>query len=128
MTYRFVAKNIGVDSGTILLADKDFYGIDHEEIGKKFQKVFLVEPGKYNVKWNIYDTLDGDVEGEGIINITSGKLVVSDPCYIVPTDEGWDKLLEITNYFRKSPEGTVVVDKMGGDGTYDVEMVLEKIS
>lgn len=128
MTYHFVAKNIGVDSGTILLADKDFYGADHEEIGKKFQKVFKVEPGNYKVKWNIVDTLDGDVEGEGVVNITSGKLVVSDPCYIITTDEEWEKLLETTNYFKKEPKGTVVLDSMGGDGIYDVEMILEKIS
>ncbi len=127
MTYHFVARNIGVDSGTILLADKDFYGSDHEEIGKKFQKVFLVEPGTYKVKWNIDDTCDGDVEGEDVVNITSGKLVVSDPCYIIPTDEEWDKLLETTNYFKKEPKGTVVLDSMGGDGIYMVEMVLERV-
>lgn len=127
MTYHFIAKNIGVDSGTILLADKDFYGADHEELGKKFQKAFRVEPGVYKVKWNIENTMMGDVSGDGEINITSGKLVVSDPCYIISTDEEWDKLLEATNYFKKEPEGTVVVDKMGGDGVYDVEMVLEKI-
>ncbi len=127
MTYNLVAKNIGVDSGTILLADKDFYGADHEELGKKFQKVFRVEPGVYKVKWNIDDTMMGDVSGDGEINITSGKLVVSDPCYIISTDEEWDKLLENTNYFKKEPKGTVVVDKMGGDGIYDVEMVLERV-
>ncbi len=127
MTYNLVAKNIGVDSGTILLADKDFYGADQNPIEKKFQKVFRVEPGLYNVKWNIDDTMMGDVSGDGEINITSGKLVVSDPCYIISTDEEWDKLLENTNYFKKEPKGTVVVDKMGGDGIYNVEMVLERV-
>ena len=127
MTYHFVAKNIGVDSGTILLADKDFYDADQKAIEKKFQKVFRVERGLYKVKWNINKTMMGDVSGDGEINITSGKLVVSDPCYIIPTDEEWDKLLETTNYFKKEPEGTVVVDKMGGDGVYDVEMFLERV-
>lgn len=126
MTYHFVAKNIGVDSGTILLADKDFYGADQKPIEKKFQKVFRVEPGMYEVKWNIAKTMMGDVGGIGEVCITSGKLVVSDPCYIVPEDK-WVKLLEDTNYFKNEPKGTVVLDKMGGDGIYNVEIVLEKI-
>ena len=126
MTYNLIARNIGVDSGTILLADKDFYGSDHEEIGNKFQKVFRVEPGNYRVQWKIKTLFDGYVNGVGEVNITSGKLVVSDPCYIVPEDK-WDKLLEDTNYFKSEPKGTVVLDKMGGDGIYKVEMVLEKV-
>ena len=126
MTYNLVARNIGVDSGTILLADKDFYGVDHKEIGKKYQKVFKVEPGNYKVQWKIKDTFDGDVEGVGEVNITSGKLVVSDPCYIVPEDK-WDELLKTTNYFLKKPEGTIVLNRMGGDGVYKVEMILEKV-
>ena len=126
MTYNLVARNIGVDSGTILLADKDFYGEDHKEIGKKYQKVFKVELGNYKVNWKIKDTFDGDVEDVGEVNVTSGKLVVSDPCYIVPEDK-WGKLLEDTNYFEKEPKGTVVLNKMGGDGVYKVEMILERV-
>jgi len=126
MTYHFVARNIGVDSGTIFLADKNFYGFGRKLIGKKYQKVFTVEPGNYKVQWKIKTLFDGYVDGVGEVNITSGKLVVSDPCYIVPEDK-WDKLLEDTNYFKNEPDGTIVLDKMGGDGIYNVEMVLEKI-
>jgi len=126
MTYNLVAKNIGVDSGTILLSDKDFYGKDHQPIGKKFQKVFKVDPGRYKVLWNIDNTFDGKIEGEGVIDITLGKLVVSDPCYIVAEDK-WDDLLETTDYFKNVPVGTIVLDQMGVDGIYDVEMVLERV-
>jgi hypothetical protein len=124
---KFVARDIGVDSGTILLSDIDFYGKDHQPIEKRFQKVFKVDPGRYKVSWNIDNTFDGKIEGEGVINITSGKLVVSDPCYIVAEDK-WDDLLEATKYFENAPDGTIVLNQMGGDGIYDVEMVLEKIS
>ena len=126
MTYNLIARNIGVDSGTILLADKDFYGKYHKPIERKYQKVFRVEPGRYNVEWKIDDTFDGTVDGIGVVNITSGKFVVSDPCYIVEEDK-WEELLETTNYFEKEPEGTVVLNSMGGDGIYKVEMVLEKV-
>jgi len=126
MTYNLIAKNIGVDSGTILLSDVDFYGKDHKPIERKYQKVFRVEPGCYNVEWKIDNTFDGTVDGIGVVNITSGKLVVSDPCYIVEESK-WDELLEMTNYFEKEPEGTVVLNSMGGDGIYEVEMVLEKV-
>jgi hypothetical protein len=126
MTYHFVARNIGVDSGIILLADKDFYGFGRKLIGKRYQKIFNVEPGVYEIKWNINKTMKGDIEGVGTINITSGKFVVSDPCYIVSEDK-WDKLMEDTNYFKNEPKGTVVLDETGGDGVYKVEMVLEKV-
>lgn len=124
---KFVARDIGVDSGTILLSDIDFYGKDHQPIEKRFQKVFKVDPCRYKVSWNIDNTFDGKIEGEGVINITSGKLVVSDPCYIVAEDK-LDDLLEATKYFENAPDGTIVLNQMGGDGIYDVEMVLEKIS
>lgn len=127
MTYHFVARNIGVDSGTILLADKDFYCADHEEIGKKFQKVFRVEPGNYKVQWKIKTLFDGYADGIGEVCITSGKLVVSDPGYIITEDDKWDELLKTTNYFKNEPEGTIVLNQMGGDGIYNVEMVLEKV-
>jgi hypothetical protein len=127
MTYNLVAKNIGVDSGLILLSDKDFYGKDHQPIGSKYQKMFVVEPGEYVLNWTINNTMMGDLKGSGIINIISGRLVVSDPCYIVLEDK-WDELLNITNYFENTPEGTIVLNQMGGDGVYDVGMVLEKIN
>jgi hypothetical protein len=127
MTYNLVAKHIGVDSGTILLADKDFYGKDHQSIGRQYQKMFAVEPGEYKLDWEIKTTFMGDIKGSGIINITSGRFVVSDPCYIVAEDD-WDDLLTTTNYFENAPEGTIVLNRMGGDGIYDVGIVLEKIN
>jgi hypothetical protein len=128
MTYHFVAKNIGVDSGTILLADKDFYGEDYKLTNKIYQKVFKVEPGNYKVQWKIKTLFDGHINGVGNINITSGKLVVSDPGYIITEDDKWDELLKTTNYFEKEPVGTVILNKMGGDGIYNVDMILEMIS
>ena len=127
MTYHFVAKNIGVDSGTILLSDIDFYGADKNLIGKRFQKVFCVEPGNYKVQWRIKTLFDGYVDGVGEVNIISGKLIVSDPCYIITDDNKWNEFLESTDYFKNVPEGTVVLNSMGGDGIYDVKMILEKV-
>ena len=126
MEYNFVANNIAVDAGLILISDKDYYGDSHEPIGRNYQKTFIVKPGKYNLRWKIENTWNGDVEGEGIVNVTSGKLIVSDPCYIIKDDE-WIPTLEKTNYFENEPEGTVVLDSMGGDGTYDVEIQMERV-
>jgi hypothetical protein len=121
-------KDVGVDAGLIIIADLDYF---KKREGYKFEErlsfVHDVDPGEYQVEWKIKDTWNGPVEGVGTLKVTSGKVVVSDPCYLVQDTKGkdnWGKMLDETDFFQTSPEGTVVLDKMGGDGCYNVNIRL----
>lgn len=119
--------DVPVDAGLILISDEKFYEKyegSFEEDNWLMQR-FDVEPGVFKCKWNIPNTWNGDVEGEGLLEITSGKMIVSDPCYLI--DDMWDKVLDDTDYFHNEPDGTVVLNKMGGDGCYNVTIELEKV-
>jgi hypothetical protein len=125
------AKGIPVDAGIIMLSDPEFYnkwkGLVNQKRPDLF-KSFDVKNGKYEVKWKIKKTWNGDVKGEGILEITSGKMIVSDPCYHFHADDSWDNLLNKTDYLKNEPEGTIVLDKMGGDGVYNVQIMLEEVT
>lgn len=122
-------RGVGVDAGIILIADYDFYKQYHGRVDSdnRFVKKFKLPKGTYTVSWGIPNTWHGNVSGTGVLRVTSGLVVVSDPCYVVGEafsgakkyDE-WSKVLEDTKMFRKTPPGTVLLDKMGGDGTYRV--------
>jgi hypothetical protein len=118
-------KDIGVDSGTILLSDDKYYD-KYERRNENLHTILDVENGTYNCKWRIRKTWNGNVSGEGILIIWSGKLVVPDPCYIIG-EKDWHPLLDKTDYFRNPEEGTIILDKMGGDGCYNIELDLKKI-
>jgi len=116
--------NLGVDAGLIIIADLDYFknrpGYKYEE---QLSSLHDINPGLYEVEWRIKNTPNGTVEGSGILKVTSGKVVVSDPCYLIDNESNhWEDLLNETNFFQKVPEGTVVLDKMGGDGCYDVNI------
>lgn len=120
--------NVGVDSGLIIIADLDYF---KKREGYKFEErlssVHNIDPGEYHVEWNIEDTYNGPVEGSGILKVTSGKVVVSDPCYLVQDTKGkdnWGKMLDETDYFQSPPDGTIILDSMGGDGCYNVNIRL----
>lgn len=125
------AKGIPVDAGVIMLSDPEFYNKWKGSLNKErpdLFKSFDVKNGKYEVKWKIKKTWNGDVEGEGVLEITSGKLIVSDPCYHFNNNSSWDDLLNKTDYLKSEPEGTVILDKMGGDGIYNVQIMLEELT
>ena len=128
---KLVADNVGVDSGTIFISDIDFYKkqgereASNEECSPDLIQTFDIEKGVYNIKWKMPNTWNGDVEGTGIVNITSGKLVVADPCYLI-SEERWSPLLDETDYFKKPMDGIVILDKHGGDGGFIVEIELIK--
>ena len=122
---KLIAKQIGVDSGMILISDIAYYGKNHEPIGEKFQEVFDVAPGHYKINWKIKNTWEGTVSGSGIVHITSGKLVVSDPCYII-NENNWLAFCEEVEK-NKHIENAVLLDSMGGDGIYDVEIKIERL-
>jgi hypothetical protein len=124
-------KDIAVDAGIILIADEDYYqryeGLikpNYDKLGKKHD----LQKGKYYVEWKISQTWNGKVSGNGILNVTSGKILICDPCYIISNYNQWDKILNNTNFFKYIPEGTLVLDTMGGDGIYNINISFKKIN
>ena len=85
------------------------------------------ENGKYNINWEIAKSWNGTVGDSGELIVESGKIVVSDPCYHFPDHNEWLKLLDKHDYFQTVPYGCLVLDSMGGDGSYDVNLILSKI-
>lgn len=124
-----IANNICVDAGVILISDESFYekwnGKVLDENNELFKK-FKLENGQYLIKWAINKTWNGKVSGEGFINIDSGIVIVSDPCYHFERDD-WMKLLSSTDYLKSMPEGVMILDSMGGDGEYNVRINFRKI-
>ena len=120
----FKVSGVGVDSGTIMICDESYY----EKYGYKFDERLSfkkkVPNGRYNCSWNIKETWNGDVDGDGILEVTTGVVIISDPCYCV---DHWDQLLNESDTLFNTPEGTVVLDKMGGDGEYEVNISLQRI-
>lgn len=125
-------RGVGVDAGIILVTDYDFYKKYRGRLDSdnEFIKKFKLPIGRYLINWSIPNSNRGYVSGKHeVLEVTSGVVVVSDPCYIVGEAlsgakkyEQWDKVLKDTNFFKKAPLGVVVLDKMGGDGTYTVKL------
>lgn len=132
----FTVKNIGVDSGTIMVADMDYLDVvpspDAEEI-RQCGKIFEVPNGQYNVSYVLPADYDNEeeiiCEGEGKLTVTSGKIFVCDPCYCIGrVNNEWDKYLNDTDCLDNlNTDKAFIIDKMGGDGEYEVILTLEKI-
>lgn len=123
-----IANDISVDAGLILISDDTFYEKYNGSIREDCCKIVEIENGKYSLDWNIDDTYAGDISGENeIIEITSGRIIISDPCYHFD-NENWDKILDDYDFLSITPEGCFIIDEMGGDGTYKVELRLRKIN
>lgn len=121
------ASGIGVDAGIICISDPDYYKrfINEYAEDSMLQNSFDVVPnGKYKCKWKIPDSWNGELEDEKIIEITSGKIVITDPCYVI--DDEWDEFLE-DFYEKRNMDNVIVIDNMGGDGVYEVIIDLERI-
>lgn len=132
-----IVKDVGVDAGMIIVADASIIEKNYE---KEKEKNHIVEfqNGTYNVEVTILDSWNGEVSTSGILKVTSGKIVVTDPCYIIgePYKEwidflkkvysNWDKVETCHNIGLKrnddymKEKGIVIADNMGGDGNYEV--------
>jgi hypothetical protein len=127
MNYQF--RGVGVDAGIIMICDEEYYKKYGYKFDKKLSFKRKVPNGRYNCKWSIPNTWNGSVEGDGVLEVTSGTIIVSDPCYLIQ-DEGnsqaaWDKFLNDTEFGSNPAEGTLILDKMGGDGDYTVNVSLQ---
>ena len=121
--------HIGVDAGMIMICDKDYYKKYGYKFDERISKKRKVPNGKYSCYWNIPNTWNGNVEGDGILEVTSGEIIVSDPCYCIQ-DEGqdiWERFLNTTDFGQNPEPGTVIMESMGGDGEYSVYIKLDKI-
>ena len=132
-TYYFVAKDIGVDAGVIMIGDIEYLDqVSKKDDPETWGRIFNVEPGTYKIDWVIDDTWNGDIHGSAEIKIQSGTMFVCDPCYIIgeerPDKDEWMDWLNKTDYCRNLQTDLVfVIDSMGGDGNYEVELNLTKI-
>jgi len=131
MRLSFTIKNVGVDAGMIMICDEEYYEnfggpIFDEKISKKIE----IEPGKYKVDYHIPETWNGEVKGSGTLVVKSGKVIISDPCYCVESsnDSYWSKFLDETSFGSEEPEGTIIIDSMGGDGEYDVYLSFRSVN
>ena len=121
---KWIAKNIGVDAGMIIIADADYF---EEKLKSRRYSFVDVDAGNYNLHWNIKDTWNGPLKGTERIEIPSGRLIISDPCYLIP-DKDWQDWLDKTYYGKYVEGNAIIINSMGGDGTYDVEFSLKKLN
>ena len=134
-----VADGIGVDAGIIMVGCRSYLDSVPKRRGSKPErtgKVFKVANGNYKIRWKIPHTWNGSKQGTKRITISSGELFVSDPCYLIGNyGKGyntWCKWLDEHYFNPKDQNGknvfesdkAFVIDSMGGDGEYIVEMEL----
>ena len=109
-------KDVGVDAGMIIISDINYYKKYEKRsyIDSDISKIIKIKPGTYKVNWSIDNTWNGDIEGDKLIQVNSGKIVVSDPCYCI-SHENWDKWLEDTD-FGNDVKDALIISKTSGDG------------
>ena len=130
-----VADNIGVDAGIIIVCDLQYLQDKSDLPDVKFLtkmtnlgQILNVPNGKYDLKWSIEDTYNGPVNGQAKIEITTGKLAVIDPCYVIGARNHESWLGWLDQEFDHRPIANVtILDSMGGDGCYKVEIELTPI-
>jgi len=120
-----IVKGVGVDAGIIMICDIDYYKKfnkeDDFEEDSDISSRIKVPVGTHQVLWKIARTWNGKIEGEGNLKVTSGNVIVSDPCYCI-RDDMWNKWLNITNYGKNEPDGCIIIDQTGGDGCFNVNL------
>lgn len=129
---KFTARKICVDAGMIMIADLSFLktcpSTDKDQLDELGQ-IFKIPNGTYRIHWSIDDTYNGDVEGTQELKVTTGKVFVCDPCYIIGRkNNDWCDWLKKTNYCEEiNDPRAFIIDEMGGDGSYDICLETEEL-
>lgn len=119
-------EDVSVDAGIIMICDKNYYDKYEGKVDSRLSKIVSLKPGLYNIVWKIPDSWKGPLEGSGVVNVDSGSLVVSDPCYCIK-DKMWMEWLNIVKYGKEPEQGTIIIDSMGGDGRYEVQLKIQPL-
>ena len=131
-----LAEDIGVDAGIIMVADLSYLDdVPKRDDPSKLGKVFKVKNGIYEVGWFIRNTWNGSVSGRSRLHVKSGKIFVCDPCYVIgdgvddnDPENLWGAWLDNTDYAKDIRSmKAFIIDEMGGDGCYDVNLNMEFI-
>ena len=121
---------IGVDAGMIIVMDENYLKtVKHDLAQLNLGKVIKVPNGNYKVGWRIRDSWHGDINGEETLKVTSGKIIVIDPCYVIgkPDHTDWMAWLNATEYGEAlNSDQAFTIYSMGGDGEYKVELNFDK--
>jgi hypothetical protein len=123
---------VGVDAGLIMVADPEYLEkFPHiHPIKSHSAQLVPVSNGRYRVNWRIENTWNGSISGTEELVITSGEIFVSDPCYLIGRDDhdDWMNWLDHTDYGDNVTDNNAfMINEMGGDGCYDVELFLNKV-
>src|SRR3990167_11320013 len=102
-------KDIGVDAGLILIADLDFwleleksYKLKlNESRDQNLEQIVQLPKGLKKIKWSIKNTWNGSIEGIDELNITSGSVMIGDPCYLFADQNDWIIFLEKFELFDR---------------------------
>lgn len=136
---KIVARHVGVDAGMIMVCDLSYLETcpspDVSELNR-LGRTYAVPNGKYIVSWKIEETWMGEISGTEEILITSEKLIIVDPCYVIGREkhEDWLKWLDdnrkdkdnCNSYIEiKSTKG-FIIQEMRGNGIFKVELEFEK--
>ena len=140
---KHVVKGIGVDAGLIMVGCMSYLKTvksDITRLGKVIEnipfedrylgKIIDVPNGKYNIAWRIKATWNGDIRGSNLLTVTSGQVFICDPCYIIGRGKhsDWIAYLNETDFCNDlKTDLAFVIDEMGGDGEYKVELNCNKI-
>jgi len=120
-----VVKGIGVDAGLIMVCDISYLRESKDSQDMSLGKVIEVPNGKYRVHYEIPETYNGDVSGDEELTVTSGKVLIIDPCYVIGklVEDGWGDWLVANDYGNNvCSEKVFMIDSMGGDGCYEVRL------
>lgn len=148
----FEVNGVGVDAGLIMIWDEDRfkdYDYQYKEKGEYHDCILShklkIPKGEYRCVCKIEDIEDRmhhdyiEIERTSILKVTSGNVIVSDPCYCIGVTrhteiasdiDYWIKFLRENDNILKGEEkenGYLLMGSFGGDGVYDLTLELQRM-
>ena len=125
MDYQF--ERVPVDAGLIVIADPDHYK-PYGPTKRPPAYAAVIENGEYEVEWSMPGSWRSP-GGKASLKITSGRMWVSDPCYMV-ADDKWETYLKeqiwAKEEAKEKPEDFIIL-RPGGDGAWVVLLKLTPV-